>query len=361
MKFFDHLFKTSDSNYYGVSGLSTELSCLYVYNSFLACQKGSVVVANSLYEANLLYTKLLHYTDRVLFFPMDDFITSEAIAISPEFKSERIHTINTIFSDNSYIVVTNLMGILRYLPKKSIWGKNILSISKGDTFDRDSFVARLYDMGYERESIVTETGKIGVRGYVIDVFPIGLDNPIRIEFWGDEVDSIKTFDLETQLSLDEIDNIKIYPYTEFLIDEYNDSVDRKQKYLKYYSDKIGSLWEYMGNETVFYYDYNQIEEGYRLLRETILEYDNDSVSDIKTEYMYDLKDISFNKEIFLMNFDNILVNIKLNFEDKYVSNTPYNYNGNIELIKNDLAKYSLQKKTVILCVDSEKTIIICCI
>ena len=47
---------------------------------------------------------------------MDDFITSEAIAISPEFKSERIHTLNTLVQDNEYIVVTNLMGILRYLP-----------------------------------------------------------------------------------------------------------------------------------------------------------------------------------------------------------------------------------------------------
>ena len=60
----------------------------------------------------------------------------------------------------------------------------------------------LYDSGYEKETIVTETGKLGVRGYVLDIFPIGEQNPVRIEFWGDEVDSIKYFDIDSQLSID---------------------------------------------------------------------------------------------------------------------------------------------------------------
>ena len=358
MKFFDHLFEIKDDDYYGVSGLNSELSCIYVYNSFLSCNKGMVVVANSLYEANLLYSKLCHYTDRVLFFPMDDFITSEAIAVSPEFKSERIHTLNCLISDSKYIVVTNLMGILRYLPKKDIWENNVIHIDKNGTLERDSLVSKLYDMGYERESIVSETGKIAIRGYVLDVFPVGEENPIRIEFWGDEIDSIKTFDLESQLSLKEIDNFDIYPYTEFLLNEYDDSIDRKQKYLKYYAKEIGSLWEYVDSDICFYYDYNQIEEGYKLLRETIIEYDQDNKGNslIKTDYMYDIKDIKFKKEIFLMNFDNILLNIKLNSEDKYLSNSVENYHGNIEFIKKDLVKYSLQHKTVIICVHDNGTI-----
>lgn len=358
MKFFDSVFHVKDDNYYGVSGLSSELSCIYIYNSFLACHKNVLVITNSLYEANLLYSKLSNYTNRVLFFPMDDFITSEAIAISPEFKSERIHTLNCLVCDNTYIVVTNLMGVLRYLPKKEIWKNSIIQLEKGMSIERDSLVSKLYDLGYERESIVTETGKLGVRGYVLDIFPIGLEEPIRVEFWGDEIDSIKTFDLENQLTLKELNSVTIEPYTEFLLNDYQKDIDRKQKYLKHYATEIGSLWEYVGGDTCFWYDYNQIEEGYRLLRETILEYDkdNDSASGIKTDYMYDLKDISFRREIFLLNFDNILANIKLNFEDKYVSNSPIDYNGNIELIHKDLEKFSLQKKTVILCVNHEQTI-----
>ena len=189
----------------------------------------------------------------------------------------------------------------------------------------------------------------------IDIFPMGYDAPIRVEFWGDEVDNIKSFDLESQLSKDELDKVDIYPYTEFLIDSYNDSIDKKQKYLLHYAKEISSLWEYIGGFKVFYYDYNQIEEGYKMLRETIINYDKDNVntSGIRTDYMYDLGDVSFKNEVFVMNFDNILPHIKLNFEDKFISGNIEKYNGNIEFVKRDLEKYMLHKKTVVLCVDSE--------
>ena len=355
MSFFDQIFQVKDDSYYGVSGLNAELNCIYIYNSFLNSQKSMLVVTNSLYESNLLYQKLIHYTDKVLFFPMDDFITSEAIAISPEFKSERIHTINMLVQDGHYIVVTNLMGVLRYLPTKDIWKEHMIHLEKGVSIERDYLVHQLYEMGYERESVVSETGKLGVRGYVLDVFPIGIENPVRIEFWGDEVDSIKTFDLESQLSKEEIDSIDIYPYTEFLVHDYKEDMDKKQKYLKHYSNEISSLWEYVGGTRCFYYDYNQIEEGYRLLRESIINYDQDNqnTSGIQTDYMYDLGDIRFQEEVFLMNFDNILPHIQLHFEDKFVSGNIDNYNGNIELIRKDLEKFLIHHKTVVICVDTE--------
>ena len=352
MKFFDNLFQIDDNNYYGVSGLNPELNAIYVYNSFIKYNKGMVVITNSLYEANEMYSKLCNYTDRVLFFPMDDFITSEAIAISPEFMSERINTINALVRDNRYIVVCNLMGILRFLPTKDIWKNSIITLNRGDSIDRDYLVNRLFDYGYEKDTIVTETGKIGVRGYVLDIFPVGEDNPVRIEFWGDEIDSIKYFNVDTQLSTKSIDSIDINPYSEFLLNKYNDDIVRKQKYLKYYSKDISGLWDYLDNYMCFYYDYNQIEEGYNLLRESIFDYDKDNYASIKTDYMYDISDIKFDNEIFLMNFDNILTNIKLNKEDKFVSNSINNYSDNIELIKNDLKKYIVHKKTVIICVNN---------
>ena len=355
MSFFRNLFDIDDGSYYGVSGLNSELNCIYVYDSFVKYDKGMMVITNSLYEANMLFNKLLNYTDKVLFFPMDDFITSEAIAISPEFKSERIHTLNQLSKDNKYIVVTNLMGVLRYLPDIRVWRNHVIHLEKGMTIERDGLIQKLCDMGYERETIVSETGKLGVRGYVLDIFPIDFEQPIRIEFWGDEIDSIKYFDIDSQLSMSLLDKVEVYPYTEFLLDNDCDVSQKKQKYLKYYSKKISSLWEYMDSSMCFYYDYNQIEEGYRLLRETIFNYDKDNrnTSGIQTNYMYDLSDIHFKNEVFLMNFDNILMNIKLDDEKKYVSGEVERYNGNFSLLKTDLEKYLLHHKTVILCVDSE--------
>ena len=84
MGLFEKLFDVKDLNCYGVSGLNSELFMLYVYNTFIKYNRGIMLITNSLYEANNLYNKLSNYTDKVLFFPMDDCITSEAIAISLE-------------------------------------------------------------------------------------------------------------------------------------------------------------------------------------------------------------------------------------------------------------------------------------
>ena len=355
---FDNLFKIVDSNYYGVSGLNSELSMIYVYNVFKKYDKGMILITNSLYEANNLYSKLSNYTDKVLFFPMDDFITSEAIAISPELKVERINTLNTLISDNKYIVVTNLMGVLRYLPEVSVWKNSIIKLKKGMSISREYLERLFYNIGYERDTIVTETGDLGVRGYVIDIFPISVDKPVRIEFWGDEIDSIKYFDIDSQLSVGEIDEIDIYPYSEFLLNDYDDDIERKQKYLKHYAKDISGLWDYVGSNIGIYYDYNQIKEGYNILYETIINYDkdNNNVSGIKTNYMFDFKNISFTKEIFLMQLDNILDGVKLECEDKYVSMNIDNYDGNIKYIKEELKKYLLQKKDIIICVPNILTL-----
>ena len=121
MKFFDKIFDINDTSDYNISGLNRELTCINIYNTFISNNKGILVVTDSTYIGNIIYQTLLNYTDRVLFFPMDDFLTSEAIAISPEFKVERINTLNILASDSKYIVVTNLMGALRYLPRNELW------------------------------------------------------------------------------------------------------------------------------------------------------------------------------------------------------------------------------------------------
>lgn len=159
MGFFSNLFEIKDSNYFAVSGLNLELFSLYIYDTYLKKQRGMIVVTNSLYEANMLVDTITNYTDRVLFFPMDDFITSEALAISPEFKSERINAINKLVDDNKYIVITNLMGILRYLPSVDVWKNSILEIYQGQKIDRFLLQKKLLELGYEKETIVSETAK----------------------------------------------------------------------------------------------------------------------------------------------------------------------------------------------------------
>ena len=356
MKFFEDLFKIPDNNYYGVSGLTLELNCIYIYDTFVKQNESVLVVANSLYEANNFYQRLLNYTDKVLFFPMDDFITSEAIAISPEFKVERINTLNKLINDGKYIVICNLMGVLRYLPTKKTWKSSILNLKKDQEYDRETLLNKLYNLGYENETIVTETGKVGVRGYVVDIFPTGEENPVRIEFWGDTIDSIKYFDVETQLTTKEVKEINIFPYTEFILSEEKDDVERKQKYLEYYSDKISGIWDYVNNNICFYYDYGQLINSYHLLRESILEYDKENISLIKTNYMYDIENINCNNQIYLMNVDNLLENLKLYKNYKFLSYNIENYEGNYNLVKQDIEKYYSKKYSIIICLNSKNSI-----
>jgi len=357
MKFFDNLFDVDLKDEYLVSGLNKELNSVYIYEYFKKNNKNVLVLANSLFEANDFYNRLSCYTDKILFFPMDDFIASEATAISPEFMIERLNTLNKLLGSDKYLVVTNLMGILRYLPSKNLYKDKIIKIKCDDDFDRDKFISNLYDLGYEKVPVVTKTGEMAIRGYVIDVFPITYDNPIRIEFWGDTIDSIKYFDLDSQISNEKIDEAIIYSFTEFLVDTSNEieEKNKKQKYLPNYSNNVSGLWDYIDDFTLFYYDYNQITTSYGLLRETILGYDSEVVSDIKTNYMFDITDIKSNSNIYIMGIDNIL-DLKLKNKYNYLSFNIDNYGGNFEKIKNDLDKYISKGKTVIFCIDNKNVV-----
>ena len=348
MSFFNNIFDVgSMSSDYSIIGLNKEMSSLYIYDSFIKYNKGILVVASELYEANLLFEYLSKYTDKVLFFPMDDFLTSEAISVSPEFKAERIDTLNKLINDDKYIVVTNLMGYLRYLPLPSLWKDSNVNISVNCDYDRDSLLNKLYNMGYIRNVLVNETGNIGVRGYVIDIFPIMEENPVRIEFWGDTVTSIKYFDVDTQRSISEIDNICIYPFTEFLLNDYSIDFINSQKYLANYGS-VASIYNYINDGICFFSDYNLILNSYSTLVDTIMDYDANYSADIKTNYMNSFTDIVIKHSIYIMNFDNVVNKSVKSL--KFSINNIENYDNNYEKLKSDLLNYVKNNKTVIICV-----------
>ena len=355
MGFFDSLFSINENGSFSVSGLNKELNSIYINEYFVNNSKGVLVVCNSLYEANDIYNRLINYNNRVLFFPMDDFITSEITKISSEFMIERISTLNKLVFEDNYIVVTNLMGVLRYLPLSNLYKNKIIDLKKNEDIDRDDFISKLTDLGYERVPIVSKTGEMAIRGYVVDIFPVEYNEPIRIEFWGDTIDSIKYFDLDSQISNKEVDNICIFPYTEFLLsNEIGDNIVKKQKFLPNYSDSVDGIWNYMKDCTIFYYDYNQIKASYPLLRESILEYNDEVKSDITTNYMWDINDITGKNNVYILDIDNLIdMNIK---NIKYVSHSIDNYGGNFEKIKIDLFKYIKEGKTVIFCIDDRNVV-----
>ena len=96
---------------------------------------------------------------------------------------ERLNTLNKVINSGKYIVICNLMGLLRYLPDKNLYKSKIVNLGVNDDVNRDELINSFFELGYDKVPLVTKTGEMAVRGYVVDIFPIGFDNPVRIEFW----------------------------------------------------------------------------------------------------------------------------------------------------------------------------------
>jgi transcription-repair coupling factor (superfamily II helicase) len=150
------------ANGISIGGLTNELSILYMLNFFEENKQSQLIVTSSLYEANTFFNLFQTYTNKVLLFPMDDFLTSVMVAESPELQLTRIETLKKIKDDN-YIVITNLMGLLKFLPNKDT--KFNFNLNLKDKINRNEIIDTLEKFGYHKESIVTSTGEYAVRGF----------------------------------------------------------------------------------------------------------------------------------------------------------------------------------------------------
>jgi len=341
MEFFKSLFKDNSKQ---IVGLNSELKSIYLYNKFINTNKSIVFVTNNLYEANKIYKSLLNYTSKVWFFPMDDFITSEAIAASPELKMTRLETINEILEHQTGIVVTNLMGYLRFLPDKSLFLKNKINLEINNDYKMDELVEQLFNAGYKRSTTVNMTGEFALRGYVLDVFPINENNPIRLEFWGDNLDKMRYFNIDSQRTIQDVNKIQIYPSTEFLTENGVNEISQREL-INY--GKVYSISDYLENSITFYDEYQNIENNYKSLLEEMYNYSLSSDLDPNTKYMNDLYNIKVNDVYYFDEFNNYLKeaetykNVEITNFDNSMSSLNKFINSNIE-----------NGKTIIICLDS---------
>lgn len=333
-------------NNIALSGLTDELFCNYINTVSINNNKSILIVTSSLFEANQLYDSISNYQENVYLFPMDDFLTSEAIATSPDLMVNRLETINSILSNEKCVVVTNLMGYLRFLPTVLAYKNSIKTISVSDDFDQIKFASYLSSIGYKREAIVTKTGDFAVRGFIADIFPLGEEHPIRFEFFGDTIDSIRSFDEDTQKSIHKLKSIKIYPYSEFILDSDIDVLDTKQKYLKQYS-KVSSILDYLNDPIVFYKDQPQLIVTYQnILKETV-EYHSEKDQDFNGDYMFDFNSLAPKFLNHYLTIDNILKdkNVKIYYFD---SKEIASFHENIEAINNFISEQLYLNKLVII-------------
>ena len=185
---------------------------------FLKNDKSLFVVVPNLVMAQKYYDELINIIDDedVLFYPADELITADMIMSTGDFKFERINTILSLLSDKKKIVVTNYNGAIRYQFNKNKWINNNLHIKVNDSINIEELLMALLEMGYKNVYTTTKTGEFSRRGSIVDIFPLNNDNPIRLDFFGDDLEELKVFDSLTQVSIKRIDNIDIYPVCEML-------------------------------------------------------------------------------------------------------------------------------------------------
>ena len=334
-----------DINATSISGLTNELKAIFVYNKFLKENKSLIFLTSTLYEANIFYQELSNYTTDVVFFPMDDFLTSEALAISPEFENTRLETLNTIVNEKK-IVVTNLMGFLRFLPLKEDFINSSINLKINDEYKIEELVNKFVSLGYERDTIISKTGDIAVRGFVIDIYPNKANNPVRIEFWGDIIESIREFDIDSQLTIKKIDSLSIKPNSELILNIENYPDIKYREIYKYI--KPNTLFDYINSNIVIINEYNSILSNYSLLYDEITEFKQNNSLPENELFMHDL-DLIKNREItYLYKFDNNLDKETI----RYNSFDLENFTGSPSEINKRLNQFIKDNKTVILCISS---------
>ncbi len=305
MNFLDNYFKYD--NNLTIVGLTNELAHIYVAKLFQEKKENIILLTSTLFEANQLYSGIKSLEDKTYLFPMDDFLTSQALAISPELKTTRIETLEKIKSQKG-IIITNLMGYLKYLTDTKVQNKLNIKLKKDMDINREKLIEILEELGYKRDTIVTSTGEYAVRGFVIDIFITLSEHPIRLEFFGNTIESIRYFDENTQMSLSTTDEITLIN---------NGEIKTENK---------SSLYDYAGNAIVVTIDESRIKAAYLKLEEEMFEFRVAKNLPSDTRFMFSLDEINPKYNIYI-NFLNSKLETKdvLNIESKEIPNFHSNF------------------------------------
>ncbi len=209
-----------DKGYGEIIHSSINDEALLIASSFTSNPRTIVVVKSSLYEAQQLH---LHLSSMIkessLYFPYDESLRVEALAASPEMQAIRFNTISRIIDKKPIVLVTHTAAIIRKIPSYELFVKKIIDLKVDQVIDPKILRRKLVELGYNFETRVDTPFHFSNRGGIIDVFSMNYENPVRIEFFDDIIESIRFYDPESQRTLKSVDEVSIYPASEILYDD----------------------------------------------------------------------------------------------------------------------------------------------
>ena len=214
-----------------LSGLTDAGKIHFAYSTLFYSEKPICIVTYNELQARKIIKDLEYFERKIDYFPKREIVTYDYIAESKDNLYTRINTLNNIYNKKAKLVVTTIEAIMQKIISKEVLYKNILSFKVGMTINLEQIKEKLIELGYERTQMADAKCTFSVRGGIIDI-AISEKLGIRIELWGDEIDSIRYFDTISQRSTEKIDEIKIYPAHEFILEKSLDEITNKiiQKY-----------------------------------------------------------------------------------------------------------------------------------
>lgn len=365
-----------------ISGLVDVEKLHVLAGIFNETKRPMVLVTYNEIQARKLYQDLKKLIKQTYFFPKKEITSYDYVAQSKEIEYKRIDVLNKMYlakqQKEPIIIVTTIEAVMQKMVAKDTLYQNVIDFEVGKTYLLDGIKEKLVGLGYERSDLIENKGQFSIRGGIVDV---GLSEKIgvRIEFWGDEVDSIRFFQISSQRSTEMLKEITIFPAHELIVQDLSEAVKNIQekypeeiedielikngdyiskinKYFNEFYENQASFLDYMSDEYLLLLDEkskinqresNIIEDNNKLIaslveKEKVVPEAIENIS--KFEYNFEEKQI-----IYLEQNDSIKNIQKYYFETREINF----YNLQLDLLLADIVTYQKNKKKVVLLAGNE--------
>jgi transcription-repair coupling factor (superfamily II helicase) len=203
-----------------IAGLTGSSRQVMIASLVRELQRPLFIITHNMFAAQKISEDLAECLseDEVLLYPSQELLATEAAASSPEMLAQRIDVLSKLARGYRGVVVAPYAGVRRLLPVKQVFDDSQITVKLGETLHLDELLAKMSELGYERVERVESKGEMSVRGGILDFYPLTTAMAIRIELFDIEVDSIRTFDVSDQRSIDKLNSVTIPPCREIPID-----------------------------------------------------------------------------------------------------------------------------------------------
>ncbi len=199
-----------------------------------------IIVTFSDLKAKELYEDYQFYDRNVMIYPAKDLIFFQADIHGNQLIMQRMKCLRRLMEGKPTTIITTFDALMAPQIPLSVQKENIVSVNKQSHIDETTLAVRLTELGYEKNYQVEAPGQFSIRGGIVDVFDLTEENPYRIELWGEDVESIRSFDILSQRSIEKLESISIYPATEMILrkEELCAGLERIEKEGKAYAEKL---------------------------------------------------------------------------------------------------------------------------